>query len=295
MAMQRIIVVGSSNTDMVVKTERFPRPGETIVGGEFFLFAGGKGANQAVAAARLGGQVQFIARVGDDLFGQQAIDGFLAEGIDCSAIEKDSEHASGTALITVDGRGENSIVVAPGANNALLPEHFGRVDFSEALVLAQLETPVETILAAAQRAPGRMVLNPAPAQDLPEEIYPLLLAITPNETETELLTGVAITEDPGTRARAAEILLAKGVGHVIITLGSQGAFYSNGEEEFMVPAPKVEAVDTTAAGDVFNGALVVALARNYAWREAINYAVKAASIAVTRMGAQASAPRQEEL
>jgi hypothetical protein len=129
-----------------------------------------------------------------------------------------------------------------------------------------------------------MVLNPAPAQDLPEEIYPLLLAITPNETETELLTGIAITEDPGTRARAAEILLAKGVGHVIITLGSQGAFYSNGEEEFMVPAPKVEAVDTTAAGDVFNGALVVALARNYAWREAINYAVKAASIAVTRDG-----------
>ncbi|MTB50824.1 ribokinase [Lewinella sp. W8] len=293
--MKRIIVVGSSNTDMVVKTDRFPRPGETIVGGEFFLFAGGKGANQAVAAARLGGRVQFVARVGEDLFGQQAIDGFMEEGIDCTFIERDPDHASGTALITVDGQGENSIVVAPGANDALLPEHLREVDFSDALVLAQLETPVPTILEAARRAAGGMILNPAPARPLPEEIYPLLLAITPNETETELLTGVAITEEPGTRDLAANKLLAKGVKHVIITLGAKGAYYSNGEESFIVPAPVVDAVDTTAAGDVFNGALVVALARNYAWREAINYAVKAASIAVTRMGAQASAPREEEL
>lgn len=304
--MKRIIVIGSSNTDMVVKTERFPRPGETIVGGEFFLFAGGKGANQAVAAARLGGQVQFVARVGDDLFGQRAIDGFAEEGIDGSLIVKDPERASGTALITVDGRGENSIVVAPGANDALRPADLADVDFTDALALAQLETPVETILEAARRAAGQLVLNPAPARELPDELFPLLLAITPNETEAELLTGIPVTEDLGTPAehdgsatrhlrRAADALLAKGVRHVIITLGAKGAFYSNGTTHFMVPAPAVEAVDTTGAGDVFNGALVVGLARNYAWREAINYAVKAAGIAVARMGAQASAPRQDEL
>ncbi len=293
--MNNLIVVGSSNTDMVVKTERFPKPGETIVGGEFFLFAGGKGANQAVAAARLGGKVSFVARVGDDLFGQQAKDGFLAVGIDCQHVTTDPHHASGTALITVDASGENSIVVAPGANNALLPEHLSLVDFATAsFVLMQLETPLETILAATKAAPGKCVLNPAPAQPLPANLLNGLYLITPNETEAELLTGVLPT-DPASCVRAAKVLHEKGVENVIITLGAAGAFYSNGNDHFTVPAPKVKAVDTTAAGDTFNGALVVALAEGVGWRAAIEFAVKAASLSVTRMGAQASVPERSEI
>jgi ribokinase len=293
--MKPIIIVGSSNTDMVVKTERFPKPGETIVGGEFFLFAGGKGANQAVAAARLGGEVQFVARVGDDLFGRQAVDGFRAEGIDCSAVKTDPDHASGTALITVDASGENSIVVAPGANNALVPEDLAEIDFTAAgLVLMQLETPLSTIAAAVKAAPGKCVLNPAPAQTLPPDILSGLYLITPNETEAELLTGVLPT-DPASCVRAAKILHDAGVQHVIITLGSAGAFYSDGTSSFSVSAPKVKAVDTTAAGDCFNGAVVVALAEGKNWRESIEFAVKAASISVTRMGAQVSVPKRSEL
>lgn len=293
--MKSIIVIGSSNTDMVVKTERFPKPGETIVGGEFFLFAGGKGANQAVAAARLGGEVQFVARVGDDLFGRQAIDGFLAEGIDCSAVKADPNLASGTALITVDASGENSIVVAPGANNALQPEDLADIDFSAAgLVLMQLETPMATIAAAVEAAPGKCVLNPAPAQTLPPHVLEGLYLITPNETEAELLTGVLPT-DPASCVRAAEVLHNAGVQHVIITLGAAGAFYSGDNSTFSVSAPVVTAVDTTAAGDCFNGAIVVALAEGKAWREAIEFAVKAASISVTRMGAQVSVPKRSDL
>ncbi|WP_020568174.1 PfkB family carbohydrate kinase [Neolewinella persica] len=214
--MKSIVVVGSSNTDMVVKTERFPKPGETIVGGEFFLFAGGKGANQAVAAARLGGGVKFVARVGDDLFGRQAVAGFKAEGIDCTSVRTDPDLASGTALITVDASGENSIVVAPGANNALEPEDLAEIDFSAAgLVLMQLETPLPTIAAATKAAPGKCVLNPAPAQTLPPEIHKGLYLITPNETEAELLTGVLPT-DPASCVCAAKILHNAGVRHVII-------------------------------------------------------------------------------
>ncbi|MEM1356812.1 MAG: ribokinase [Bacteroidota bacterium] len=290
-----IIVLGSSNTDMVVKTERFPKPGETIVGGEFFLFAGGKGANQAVAAAKLGGAVQFVARVGDDLFGRQAVAGFAAVGIDCQHVSVDPDNASGTALITVDASGENSIVVAPGANAALLPEHLREVDFAVAtLVLMQLETPLETIGAVAKLAAGKCILNPAPAQPLPDDLLNGLYLITPNESETELLTGIDPT-DPASRARAAQAMHAKGVHNVIITLGSAGAYFSNGEGSFTVAAPKVKAVDTTAAGDTFNGALVVALAEGMDWRTAIEFAVKAASISVTRMGAQVSVPEREEV
>jgi len=293
--MKNVIVIGSSNTDMVVKTERFPKPGETIVGGEFFLFAGGKGANQAVAAARLGGAVQFVARVGDDVFGQQALNGFKAEGIDCSSVKTDPHLASGTALITVDASGENSIVVAPGANNALQPDDLVDVDFANAgLVLMQLETPLPTIVAATKAAPGKCVLNPAPAQTLPPDVLQGLYLIPPNETEAELLTGVLPT-DPASCVRAAKILHDAGVQHVIITLGAAGAFYSDGTSSFNVSAPKVKALDTTAAGDCFNGAVVVALAEGKNWRESIEFAVKAASISVTRMGAQVSVPKRNEL
>ncbi len=298
--MSKILVIGSSNTDMVVKTARFPQPGETIIGGEFFMFPGGKGANQAVAAARMGGQVTLIAKVGDDVFGQQALDGFVHEGINVDYVFTDNELASGVALITVNGVGENEIVVAPGANAALHPADLDQAESAFAaadLVLMQLETPVETVLHAAAKTTAlgkRFVLNPAPAQVLPAELFPHLFLITPNETEATLLTGIALDDDAAL-PRIAEAFLQKGVVNVIITLGARGAYFHNAETHFIIAAPKVEAVDTTAAGDVFNGALAVALAEGMDWQEAINVACQAGALAVTRMGAQASAPFREEL
>jgi ribokinase len=298
--MFKILVIGSSNTDMVVKTARFPQPGETIIGGEFFMFPGGKGANQAVAAARMGGHVTLIAKVGDDVFGQQALDGFVHEGINVDYVFTDNELASGVALITVNGAGENEIVVAPGANAALHSVDLDQAESAFAaadLVLMQLETPVETVLHAAAKTNAlgkRFVLNPAPAQVLPAELFPHLFLITPNETEATLLTGIALDDDTAL-PRIAEAFLQKGVANVIITLGARGAYFHNVETHFSIAAPKVEAVDTTAAGDVFNGALAVALAEGMDWPEAIKVACQAGALAVTRMGAQASAPFREEL
>ncbi|THH41271.1 ribokinase [Neolewinella litorea] len=293
--MNRITVVGSTNTDMVVMAERFPAPGETILGGQFFLFAGGKGANQAVAAARLGGQVRFVTRVGEDSFGRQAVEGFLREGIDCSAVSIDDRRASGTALITVNAAGENTIVVAPGANEALTPERLQYLDLApDEFVLTQLETPLETVQALARRT-DHLILNPAPARDLPDSLLRRLFLITPNETELHLLTGLPVTEEGNSVVAAAQALLAKGVQQVIVTLGRAGACYVGHDQTFFVPAPSVRAVDTTAAGDVFNGGLVVALAEGQSIRDAVAFAVRAASISVTRMGAQASAPLRSEL
>lgn len=292
--MQKINVVGSSNTDMVVKTERFPLPGETIIGGEFFHFAGGKGANQAVAAARLGGQVRFVTRVGNDSFGRQAIAGFEREGIDCSAISIDPKLASGTALITVNAAGENSIVVAPGANAALSPDLVRKLpEIKDQLVLTQLETPLATVIELVELTPY-LVLNPAPARALPEQLYQRLYYLTPNETEVELLTGIKI-QGEGSARRAAEVLNGKGVAHVVITLGAAGAFYRSDRQSFFVEAPRVKAVDTTAAGDVFNGALLFGLANGKDHRPAVELAVRAASLSVMHMGAQASAPSLQEV
>ena len=298
--MPHILVIGSSNTDMVVKTARFPQPGETIIGGDFFMFPGGKGANQAVAAARVGGVVDFIAKVGNDVFGTQAVEGFAHEGINVAYVLTDPKLASGVALITVNGEGENEIVVAPGANAALTPAD---LDLAEAafesadLILMQLETPLDTVLHAAKKAKALgkpFVLNPAPSQVLPVELFPLLSLITPNETEAALLTGLS-WEGEGALSRIAEALLHKGVENVIITLGAKGAYFQNADSYFHVAAPVVSAVDTTAAGDVFNGALAVALAEGKDWQPAIDFACQAGAIAVTRMGAQASAPYREEL
>lgn len=292
--MARITVVGSSNTDMVIKTEHFPLPGETIVGGEFFLFAGGKGANQAVAAARLGGEVRFVARVGNDVFGKQALAGFEREGMDCSLVITDEETASGTALITINREGENSIVVAPGANARLSPEQLDTLTLQDGeYVLTQLETPLETVVAVSERG-GRLVLNPAPAQPLPDSLLRRLYLITPNESELALLTDTEVTGTAEVQ-RAAQALLNRGVRQVVVTLGAAGAYYTDGRQAFMVSAPSVRAVDTTAAGDVFNGALVVALSEGKDMREAIGFAITAASLSVTRMGAQASAPYRHEL
>jgi ribokinase len=298
--MSNILVIGSSNTDMVVKAARFPQPGETIIGGVFFMFPGGKGANQAVAAARMDSRVCFICKVGNDVFGQNALRGFQQEGIDVRFASTDPTAASGVALITVNAAGQNEIVVASGANNCLSVADMDAAEaaFSEAdVVLAQLETPIETVVYALKKAhqAGKMtILNPAPAQSLPDDLYPALFLITPNETEAEILTGITV-EDTISAARAADVLLTKGVQNVIITLGAQGAFFKNASTQFFVPAQRVEAIDTTAAGDVFNGALATGLAEKQSMQQAMEMATRAAAISVTRMGAQASAPFRSEV
>ena len=298
--MAKIIVIGSSNTDMVVKTNKFPAAGETILGGEFFMFSGGKGANQAVAAARVGGEVTFICKTGDDIFGNRALELFKKEGINTSFSKIDKEKASGVALILVDAKGENQIVVAPGANNTLTEADIRSAENEIAeseIILMQLETPVQTILSAAKIASQhkkKVVLNPAPAAQLPAELFKHLYLITPNETEAEILTGIKV-EDYLTARKAADKLLGFGVQNVIITLGAAGAFFANKEKELNIKAPKVNAVDTTAAGDVFNGVLVVQLTADKNWEDAISIACKAASISVTRMGAQVSMPFLGEL
>ena len=298
--MKRIVVLGSTNTDMVIKSERIPAPGETILGGRFLMNPGGKGANQAVAAARLGGEVTFVAKVGDDLFGREAKALFAKEGIRTDYVLTDASEPSGVALIMVDAKGENCISVASGANAALSPQDIeaarGAIEAASALLM-QLETPVETVLCAARWAAAQgvpAILNPAPACALPAELFGCLSLITPNESEAELLTGVKVTDEATARAAAAA-LCAKGVGRVVITLGAKGAFVFEGGRGTLMPAFPVRAVDTTAAGDVFNGALAVALTEGLALAEALRFAARAASISVTRMGAQASAPYRNEL
>jgi len=298
--MSKIVVIGSSNTDMVIKSRHLPAPGETILGGEFLMNPGGKGANQAVAAARLGGEVVFVAKVGNDIFGQEAVAGFKKEGINTDFIVVDSEQPSGVAIIMVDEKGENCISVASGANNALCPADVDRaleeIDASDVLLM-QLETPIETIEHAAALGSEKgktVILNPAPARELSDELLSKLDIITPNESEAEILTGIKV-ESPEDAKAASKALRGKGVGTVIITLGSEGAYVESGAFSGMVPVRKVDVVDTTAAGDTFNGALAVALAAGKGTEDAVAFANAAASISVTRLGAQASAPRLKEL
>ena len=297
---RQILVVGSSNTDMVIRAAHLPRPGETILGGTFFMNPGGKGANQAVAIARLGGPVTFICKTGSDIFGHQSQQLFEEEGINTSYVFSDSGNPSGVALITVDEKAENCIVVASGANANLLPSDLEKAEEAierADLVLMQLEVPMETVCFVADIAwqkGKKVILNPAPAHPLPVDLLRHLYLITPNETEAEMITGVKIT-DESSAGEAARALSGMGVQHVIITLGSKGALiYSNGKAE-MVPALKVEAVDTTAAGDVFNGALTVALSEGRSLKEAARFACKASAISVTRVGAQSSAPYRNEV
>ena len=299
MGLSKIIIVGSANTDMVVKAKTLPLPGETILGGEFFMNAGGKGANQAVAAARLGGDVLLVAKVGDDIFGKQTIEGLQKEKINTSFIFIDKTAPSGTALINVNAQGENCIVVAPGANANLLPADIAKVKGMEAaqILLMQLEIPITTIEQVAKNAKQnhqKMIINPAPAQKLSDELLNGLFLLTPNETEASILTGIHVVDEKSA-AEAANIFLTKGVQNVIITLGKQGAYFQNYEEHFLVAAPIVEALDTTAAGDTFSGAMAVAITEDKSWKQAIEFAVKAASIAVTRLGAQASVPYRNEI
>jgi len=298
--MAKILVVGSSNTDMVVKSAHLPLPGETVLGGQFFTFAGGKGANQAVAAAKLGGDVSFLVKVGNDALGKIAVEGFKKEGIDVSHIITDPDSHSGVALIMVEDSGENCISVASGANGKFTPldiENASELVEKASFVLVQLEIPLEAVTALVDKAFAHgvpVILNPAPARPLSDDLISKLFIITPNETEAELLTGVKVTDEVSA-AKAAKILREKGVKLAIITLGAKGAFLLSDQEEILIPSIQVNAVDTTAAGDTFNGALTVALAEGMEIIAAIRFANQAAAISVTRMGAQSSQPYRSEL
>lgn len=295
----RIVVVGSSNTDMVTRAARLPAPGETVLGGHFAMIAGGKGANQAVAAARLGGDVAFIACVGDDSLGRAAIEGFRAEGIDTAHVRLAPEAPSGVASIWVDeAGGENRILVASGANSRLSSADIERARdliAAAAVLVCQLETPLETVEAAlrlAHQSGVTTILNPAPATPLPDGLLGLIDFLTPNETEVRQLTAPLDASE----ADAAAALLARGVGGVVVTLGAAGAYFSGPEGSGKVDAPKVKkVVDTTGAGDCFTGALAVRLAEGASLAEAVRFAVCAASLSVTRLGAQTSLPYREDI
>ncbi len=299
MSAKHVVIIGSSNMDLVIKTGHIPRPGETILGGEFVMVAGGKGANQAVASARLGAETWFVARVGDDPFGKKMLENFTAEGIRTDHVTIDEAHASGVATITVDDSGENAIVVAPGANGQLCPEDIRRaseVIQSADSVLMQLEVPLDAVAEAARLAAEagvRVILDPAPACELPGELLSNVSLLTPNETEAELLTGIAGDTLEAARAQASA-LRGKGVAAVLITRGKHGSLLvdSNGEKIFS--AEKVKSVDSTAAGDCFNGALAARLAAGATLADAIKFASQAAAISTTRLGAQDSLPRLGE-
>jgi len=295
-----IFVIGSSNTDMVVKADKLPLPGETVIGGMFLMNPGGKGANQAVSAARLGSAVTFVTKVGNDIFGKQALQQFQRENINTAYVTIDTEHPSGVALIGVDAKGENSIIVAPGANRHLsrkIVEQALEAIPGPAIVLMQLEIPIDIVEFAIARAHARgckVILNPAPVQQLDPGVLKHLYLITPNEFEAEMLTGIRVT-DLATAEEAARRLHQLGVPNIVITLGPRGAYLHTASVARLIPAPPVTAVDTTAAGDCFNGALAVALAEGQPMEEAVSFACKAASISVTRMGAQSSLPYRKEV
>jgi len=297
---KHIVVIGSSNTDMIVKLARIPKPGETVLGGEFYTAPGGKGANQAVSAARAGGKVFFIARIGEDMFGNRALKGFEVDGLDTRYIIQDKDFPSGVALIFVDEEGENSIAVASGCNAHLSPSDIKTAEdviSTAMIVLMQLETPIETVTAATEIAAGYgvpVILNPAPAQPLGDDLLKHIAILTPNESEAELLTGIKVADDQGTQD-AAESLLAKGIRAVLITLGSRGVYIASDEFKGIIPAFTVTAEDTTAAGDVFNGALAVSLAERNTLRDAVRFANAAAALSVTKIGAQPSAPSRPEI
>ncbi len=297
---KKIVVVGSCNTDMVIKADRLPVPGETILGGTFFMNPGGKGANQAVAAARMGGLVTLISKTGNDVFGKQSVMLYNAENIKTDFIFSDPKQPSGVALITVDSNGENCIVVASGANASLSPSDMNKARAeieSSDLLLMQLEIPIETVeyVAEMARKKGiRVILNPAPAQVLSEQLLKNLYIIIPNKSEAEILSGIKVT-DVESATKAADIISAKGVDIVVITLGSQGALIKENDEYHFVRAHKVDTIDTTAAGDTFCGAVCVGLSEGKSILDSVKMAARAAALTVTRMGAQGSIPYRSEL
>lgn len=300
MQTKKIIVIGSCNTDMVIKADRLPIPGETVIGGTFLMNPGGKGANQAVAAARMGGKVSFISKTGNDVFGRQSIELYNSEGINTKYIFSDPKNPSGVALITVDAKGENCIVVASGANASLsaadIESAKSEIETGD-LVLMQLEIPIETVEFAAEMAHIKgipVILNPAPARALSEKLLKRLYMITPNKTEAEILSGIKVSNWEKAK-QAADVISAKGVDIVVITLGSLGAFIKENNNYHKVEATPVKAVDTTAAGDCFSGSLCVGLSEGLSIVDAVKMAAKASALTVTRMGAQSSIPFRKEL
>ncbi len=296
----KIAVVGSLNMDLVVRAPHMPSPGETVIGSDFRTIPGGKGANQAVAAARLGAEVTMIGRVGDDDFGRAQLRNLGELSIDTTYVIMDAEAATGIALITLDTSGQNSIVLAPGANMRLTKEDInaarGAIVWSDVLVL-QLENPLEVVVHAIDIAYAegvKVILNPAPARSIPKETLAKLDYLIPNESETALLTGIEVA-DLDSAKEAAERLREEGVGTVILTLGDRGAFLSSAKESVHIPGYEVEVVDTTAAGDAFVGGLAVALAQGQNLAEAVRYANAAGALAVTRLGAQPSLPTRQEV
>ena len=295
-----IAVVGSSNMDLVVKSKRIPATGETILGGDFIMVPGGKGANQAVAAAKLGAQVFFIAKLGDDIFGLQSLNNFKKESVNTKYVLQTKDAPSGVALIMVDGEGNNVIVVAPGANHKLSPEDVKEAESdiaSSGALVAQLEVPIETIEFAAglaNKSNVPFILDPAPAQKLSPELLNMVDVLTPNETEAQLLTGIEVKDQESADA-AAKKLLEYGVKNVILTMGANGYLSAGKEGTEFVPARKVTAVDSTAAGDAFTGSLAVGLAQGQTLSEAALFANNVAAVSVTRMGAQPSMPTVEEI
>lgn len=297
--MNRVVVVGSANTDMIMQCDRLPGPGETVLGGRFSTAAGGKGANQAVAAARQGSHVTFVTCLGQDSLGDQALVGYQAEGIDCRYVSRDPANPSGVALIFVDRHAENMIAVASGANLTLSPEDVAAAGpaFQTADVLiTQLETSLASVAAAlslARQCGLRAILNPAPAQPLPDTLLQGVI-ITPNETEAGQLTGLVV-DSLAQAETAATQLVRRGAHTAIITLGKQGALLATPESAQHIPGFVVQAVDTTAAGDAFNGGLANALSRGYDLASAVRYGNAVAALSVTRLGAQPSLPTQAEV
>jgi len=300
MQSKKIVVVGSCNTDMVIKADRLPVPGETILGGTFFMNPGGKGANQAVAASRMGGNVTLISKTGNDVFGKQSVMLYTAENIKTDYIFSDPKHPSGVALITVDSQGENCIVVASGANAYLTPSDIDKASAeieNSDLILMQLEIPIETVEYVAEMASKKgikVILNPAPARALSDNLLKNLYIIIPNKSEAEILSGIKVTDIESAK-QAADIISAKGVDIVVITLGSQGALIKEYNEFLFVEAFKVDALDTTAAGDTFCGSVCVGFSEGRLSLDPEKLAARAVAITVTRMGAQASIPYRSEL
>ena len=299
---KRVVVVGSVNLDLVCSAERIPRAGETISGSRFEIFHGGKGANQAVAIARLGYPVSLVAKVGDDEFGQRLQQGLKASGVNIKAVSVAGRTSSGVAFISTDGQGQNSIVVIPGANGKLLPKDLEKAVpllRSAGMILTQLEIPLDTVeclAALACRFGVPLMLDPAPARELSTRLLSQVTFLTPNETETAILCGVQSEElNPATTPGFARSLVRRGAHNVIIKMSSRGAYVAASTVEDFLPAFKVKAVDSTAAGDAFNGGLAVALMRGQDLLGAARFASAVAALSVTRMGAQPSMPTARDV
>lgn len=300
MAQDGILVIGSANMDLVAMTRHFPQPGETVFGSTFGMFPGGKGANQAVCCAKLGARTYFLGKMGNDIFREKLAQNMKKDGVRLQRLLTDRRAPTGVALITVDGSGQNEIVVISGSNMRLTPSDIERrqkVFSSTKVTLLQLEIPLQTVMRSIQLAKQhdhQVILNPAPARALPKSLLKFVDFLTPNENEVEILTGIRV-KNLSSVERAAKRLLALGVKNVILTLGEKGCMLVNSERVNLFPVKKVKAIDTTAAGDAFNGALAFSLAKNEKLDSAIRFANAVAAYCVTKMGAQSSMPTMKEV